>query len=243
VRVLQPARQTLQKLTTFVPQQDTASVLAALHAAGAGEIGNYSACSFRVAGTGTFTPNEGAKPTIGSLGKMETVAEDRIELIFAKPRQQEVLRALKAAHPYEEVAYYLHTLENENQEVGSGVVGTLSEPMETMAFLQLVKKAFKTGCVRHTLPTKSLVQQVAVCGGAGSLLVPKAIQVGADVFISADFKYHEFFDAEGRITLADVGHYESEQYTKDLIAEVLREKFPTFAVNFSKTNTNPISYL
>ena len=166
-----------------------------------------------------------------------------MEVILPAYLQASVLAALRQAHPYEEVAYYLHTLENENQHVGCGVVGELDVEMPTMEVLQRVKTVFKSGCVRHTAITKASIKRIALCGGAGSFLLPRAIQEAADLFISADFKYHEFFDADGRITIADIGHYESEQYTKDLLAEVLREKFPTFAVNFSKTITNPISYL
>lgn len=243
IRVLQPARQTLQKLTTFVPLADTERVLSALHEAGAGQIGKYSACSFRVEGTGTFRPGDSAEPAIGKRGQLEQVNEHRIEVIFPTPARNAVMAALRGAHPYEEVAYYLQTLENENQDVGSGVIGEFEKEMPTSEVLLLLKEKFHAACVRHTAIVKPRVRTLALCGGAGSFLLPRAIQAGADLFISADFKYHEFFDADGQITVADIGHYESEQFTKDLISEVLREKFPTFAVNFSKTITNPISYL
>jgi dinuclear metal center YbgI/SA1388 family protein len=243
VRVLEPKQNTLLKLTTFVPPANTEQVLEALHEAGAGNVGNYRSCSFRVAGTGTFMPTAGTQPYIGSVGQLEHVGENRVEVIFPKNRKNRVLAALQDSHPYEEVAYYLHQLENENQEVGSGVIGELESPMHAKLFLNELKRSFHVGSLRHTAIAKPTVQKVALCGGAGSFLLPRAIQAGADVFISADFKYHEFFDADGQITIADVGHYESEQFTKDLLAEVLREKLPTFAVNFSKTITNPISYL
>lgn len=243
VRILRPLSQSLQKLTTFVPPADTERVLAALHQAGAGRIGNYSACSFRVEGTGTFLPGESAMPTVGQRGQLESVTEHRVEVLFPAAAQHAVMAALRRAHPYEEVAFYIHNLENENQDAGSGVIGELDRETSTLEVLGNLKAAFKTGCVRHTAILKPRVKTIAMCGGAGSFLLPRAIQAGADLFVSADFKYHEFFDADGLITIADIGHYESEQYTKDLLAEVLREKFPTFAVNFSKTITNPISYL
>ncbi|HEY0741905.1 MAG TPA: Nif3-like dinuclear metal center hexameric protein [Chryseosolibacter sp.] len=243
IRVLLPKTDTLSKLVTFVPKDKTDSVLQALHTAGAGQIGNYKNCSFRVEGTGTFLPVEDADPTIGTVGKQEYVNEDRIEVIFPAYLDSMMLRALKEAHPYEEVAYYLSSLNNENQEVGSGMIGELPEPLEPMEFLERLKKSMDLHVVRHTRLLDNPVKKVAVCGGSGSFLLPHAIRAGAQVYISADFKYHEFFDAENRITIADIGHYESEVYTKELLQEVLRKKFPTFAINFSRTVTNPISYL
>lgn len=243
VRVLVPKTDTLSKLVTFIPKGNTDSVLQALHAAGAGQIGNYKNCSFRIEGTGTFLPVETADPTIGTIGTQEYVTEDRVEVIFPAHLNSVMLGALKKAHPYEEVAYYLSSLNNENQEVGSGMVGELAEPLEPKAFLERLKKCMDLQVVRHTRLLDNPVKKVAVCGGSGSLLLPHAIRAGAQVYISADFKYHEFFDAENRITIADIGHYESEVYTKELLQEVLRKKFPTFAINFSRTVTNPISYL
>lgn len=153
------------------------------------------------------------------------------------------MQALKSAHPYEEVAHYLTRLSNVNQEVGAGLVGTLPTAMESKQFLEYLKTVMNTNCIRHTALVKKTIQRVAVCGGAGSFLLSQAIAQKADLYISADFKYHEFFDADGQIIIADIGHYESEQFTKDLLKEVLEEKFHNFAVNFSKSVTNPISYL
>ncbi len=243
VRILQPKTHTLTKLVAFIPSDHTEAVMTALYAAGAGTVGAYSGCSFQVEGVGTFTPAAHAHPTIGQPGVAERVRETRAEVIFPSHRLPRIMAALREAHPYEEVAYYLSDLRNENQEVGAGMIGALAEPEEPLAFLRRLKSVMQTGCVRHTALPDRPVKNVAVCGGAGSFLLPVAIARGADVFVSADFKYHEFFDAEGRITVADIGHYESEQFTQDLLVEVLSEKFPTFAVNFSKTVTNPISYL
>jgi len=243
LRVLASKKGTLQKLVTFAPRENAEAVLSALFSAGAGAIGSYAECSFQTAGIGSFTPNDQAQPHIGQAGKREHVEELRLEVMFAAPQQQVILRALHNSHPYEEVAYYISALENANQEVGSGMIGQLATPVPARQFLQTLKHAMQTPVVRHTRAIGTTVSRVAVCGGAGSFLLNDAITAGADVFVSADFKYHEFFDADGKIMVADIGHYESEQFTKDLLFTVLKEKFPTFAIIFSKTVTNPISYL
>lgn len=127
--------------------------------------------------------------------------------------------------------------------IGAGVVGDLPHPEAALAFLQRVKQTMKTNCVRHTNLIERPVQRVAVCGGSGSFLLPAAIGSGADVYITADFKYHEFFDAEGKIIIADIGHYESEQYTIELLLEIISEKYPNFALHLTEQNTNPVHYL
>ncbi len=243
LRILAPKTDTLSKLVTFVPREHTETVATALHQAGAGQIGQYSDCSFRVQGTGTFRPGEGANPHIGQQGRQEFVDETRIEVLFPTALQPHIMAALRNAHPYEEIAYYLTPLSNENQEVGSGMVGELEAPEEPIAFLNRLKDTMGLSVIRHTRLVDEPVKKVAVCGGSGSFLLNAALQAGAQVYVSADFKYHEFFDAEGRIVIADIGHYESEVFTKDLIVEVLRKKFTNFAINFSRTVTNPISYL
>nr|WKN38527.1 Nif3-like dinuclear metal center hexameric protein [Tunicatimonas sp. TK19036] len=241
-RVLVPKPQTLRKLTTFVPPENAEAVLNALSEAGAGNIGNYKNCSFQVGGTGTFQPNAQANPHIGEAGKLERVDEQRIEVIFSSPQTSNVLRALREAHPYEEVAYYLHSLENENQEVGSGMIGQLPEAMPADDFLAYLKKQMDLPMIRHTARPDRPIQTVAVCGGAGSFLLPQAIRQKADAYVTADFKYHEFFDADGQLMIADIGHYESEVYTKELIQELLCEKFVNFAVRLANANTNPVFY-
>jgi hypothetical protein len=214
-----------------------------LYEAGAGQIGAYKNCSFQVAGTGTFLPTDEANPVIGVRGKLETVNEIRAEVIFPADIERSLIRALKDSHPYEEVAYYITRIENENQEVGAGLVGELETPEEPIAFLRRLKSQMNAVVVKHTAAVSKTVKKIAVCGGAGSFLLAEAIESGAEVYISSDFKYHEFFDAEGKIMIADIGHYESEQFTGELFLEVLTKKFTTFAINFSKTVTNPISYL
>lgn len=243
IQILLPKKNTLTKLVTFIPKEHKEKVTASLHMAGAGQIGNYKNCSFSIAGEGAFMPTENAKPFKGLQGVLEKAEEVRVEVLFPSLLQGKVLSALRESHPYEEVAYYLTALENENQEVGAGIIGELARPEEPMAFLERVKSSMNTACIRHTRISGNKVKKVAVCGGAGSFLLPTTIGQGADVFISADFKYHEFFDADNKIIIADIGHYESEQYTKELLGEFLQEKFPTFAIIFSNVVTNPISYL
>lgn len=242
IKVLSPLPQTLMKLSTFVPKKDTQSVLKALGEAGAGQIGEYKNCSFRVEGIGTFEPSEQANPHIGQANQLEEVAEDRIEVVFPKHLQGAIFNALQTAHPYEEVAYYLHTLENKNQEIGSGAIGKLPQPMLEKDFLAYLKEKMQVSVVRHTHFTGQKVETVAVCGGVGSFLLGKAIQQKAQVFVSADFKYHEFFDAEQKIMIADIGHYESEQFTKDLLRELLEKKFTSLKLSLCESNTNPIHY-
>ncbi len=242
LQILSPKKQLLKKLATYVPEADAETVRNALFAAGAGNINNYTKCSFNIAGTGTFEGNEQSKPTIGEPGKTATVQEQKIEVVFPAYSEGKIIQALKTAHPYEEVAYDIYMLENVWQEVGSGMVGELTEPVSEENFLQTIKDKLNAPMVRHTPLLGKIVKKVAVCGGSGSFLLPDAIVAEADIFITADFKYHQFFDAEGKIVIADIGHYESEQYTPELIQRLLSEKLPTFATLFSKINTNPINY-
>lgn len=241
-KILRPKSDTLKKLTTFIPKESTDYVMSKLHAAGAGNIGNYKNCSFKLEGTGTFLPHGEASPTVGKIDQLESVSEDRVEVIFPMYLKTKILNALLKAHPYEEVAYYLHDLENINNEVGSGMIGELPASMKTVEFLDLIKINMAVKVIRHTALVKENIKNVAVCGGSGSFLLRDAISKKADIFISGDFKYHEFFDAEERIIIADVGHYESEQFTKELIYEKLREKFANIALHFTELNTNPIFY-
>jgi dinuclear metal center YbgI/SA1388 family protein len=243
LKILLPKKETLLKLVTFSPVAHTDKILSALHQAGAGQIGEYKNCSFKVAGTGSFTPTDRAIPFTGKAGSIENTREDRVEVILPRHLERSVMKALHDTHPYEEVAYYLSELVNENQEIGAGMVGDLPVDTDTLEFLRTVKQEMKAGCVRHTALKFPRIKRVAVCGGAGSFLVPFAKQAGAQLFISSDFKYHEFFEAENEIIVADIGHYESEQYTKDLLRNVLDQNFVSFASVFSKTNTNPISYI
>ena len=242
VEILRPKTDDLFKLTTFIPKENTEDVMSKLHEAGAGMIGDYKNCSFRIEGTGTFLPVGEANPTIGELDKLEKVNEDRVEVIFPSHSKSNILRTLFSAHPYEEVAYYLHRLINQNKEAGSGMIGTITEPTNIRDFLDSLKKIFNVPAIRHTSLVKEQIQKIALCGGSGSFLLKDAIRAGADLFITGDFKYHEFFDADGQIIIADIGHYESEQFTKDLIYEKLSENFANIALHFTEVNTNPIFY-
>ena len=242
VRILAPKTQVLTKLVSFVPVSDTQRVLDALHAAGAGAIGNYNHCSFRVEGIGSYQAGEGAQPVLGEIGEYHQEPENRIEVIFPTHQQERMLAALRQAHPYEEVAYYLTLLDNQNQEVGSGAIGELPIPMPEAEWLTYLKEKMSLTLIRHTPLRDRMVQRVALCGGVGSFLLPNALRAGADVFVTADYKYHEFFDADERIVICDIGHYESEVGTKELISQYLTKKFTTFAVILSEIDTNPIRY-
>ncbi len=242
-QILAPKKGLLKKLYTFIPLSDYERVRQAVFDAGAGYIGNYSETSFNTTGHGTFRGNEKANPAIGKKGKLEQVEEGKLEVIFPANIENRIVAALKDAHPYEEVAYDIVSLDNALASVGSGMIGRLKKPMDELTFLKKVKKELHAGVVRHTPLLGKTVETVAVCGGAGRFLLSDAINSKADVYITSDIKYHEFFDAEGRILLADVGHYESEQFTKDLLFRHLSEKFPTFAFLLSKVHTNPVNYI
>jgi dinuclear metal center YbgI/SA1388 family protein len=243
IRILAPKTGLLRKLVTFVPVEQTAGVRKALFAAGAGRIGKYEECSFNTEGTGTFKAGAGAKPFVGKIDEQHEEKESRVEVIYESFREQEILTALRAAHPYEEVAFDTYSLENEFQQVGSGVVGELEHAVDEAEFLGFLKKKLKTACVRHSRLLGKPILKVALCGGSGSFLLNDAIGSESDVFITSDYKYHQFFDADGKILIADVGHFESEQFTKELLFDVIRKKFPTFAVHLSEINTNPVNYL
>jgi dinuclear metal center YbgI/SA1388 family protein len=233
---------TLRKLFTFVPIDQTEKVRSALFEAGAGHIGNYSETSFGSPGLGTFKGGEGTNPFVGTKDTRHVEKENKIEVIFPVHLQATVLQALLDSHPYEEVAYDVVALSNSSKEIGSGLIGELAEPVNESAFLSLLKKEFSLQVIRHTPLLNMDIKKVALCGGAGSFLISKALSAGAQIFISSDIKYHEFFDANGKIIIADIGHYESEQFTIELLDELLREKFPTFAVLKPDTITNPVNY-
>lgn len=241
-RILQPAGGQLKKLATFVPKDHAERVRAALFDAGAGHIGNYDSCSFNSEGLGSFRGGDNTQPFVGIKGNLHFEKEIRIETIFPGYLQSKIINALKASHPYEEVAYDIYPLDNKFVQAGMGMIGTLESPEVEEDFLKNLKKIFKAKVIRHTKLKGKHIQKVAVCGGSGSFLLQGAIAAHADVFVTGDFKYHQFFDAEDKIVIADIGHYESEQFTKELFSELLIKKFPTFAVRLSEINTNPVFY-
>lgn len=241
--ILLPKQGTLQKLTTFVPTDQVEKVKTALFNAGAGNIGNYDQCSFALEGTGTFRPNDAANPYVGATGTTQREKETRIEVLIPSYKTSGILQALFAAHPYEEVAYYLQPLQNANQEIGSGMIGQMEKPLPFTDFVTHLKSSMQLHTVKATKPVTEYVQSVAVCGGSGSFLLEKAKAAKADVFITADFKYHDYFDADGEITILDIGHYESERFTIDLLFDFLSENFPNFALLKTEVETNPVNYL
>ena len=242
-RVLAPKSDLLRQLVVYCPTKNAEELKTALFNNGAGAIGNYDQCSFSSVGKGTFRANENCNPFVGQVGEQHKEDEQRIEVIYPKFKEREVLNAMNLAHPYEEVAHQIYVLENKHQLVGSGIISELKTPVNTEQFLMDIKEKMQTDCVRYTPAVKQEIKCVAVCGGSGSFLLKNAIAAKADIFITADFKYHEFFDAENNIVIADIGHYESEQFTKDLIYDLLVKNFTKFAVRLSKVNTNPIKYL
>jgi dinuclear metal center YbgI/SA1388 family protein len=242
LKVLQPAKGQLRKLVTFCPPDHAEAVRQAIFRAGAGEIGDYDSCSYNVEGTGTFRGAETTNPFAGKAGELHHEAETRIETIFPVYRQQVVLDALFTSHPYEEVAYDVYALENTFERIGFGLVGTLPEPLDEGGFLTLVKKTMGTPVLRHSGFSGHPVSRVALCGGSGSFLLNQAVTAGADAFVTSDLKYHQFFDARDRLLLVDAGHYETEQFTKELLLDIIHKKNINFALLISEVNTNPIGY-
>ncbi|MGB1042836.1 MAG: Nif3-like dinuclear metal center hexameric protein [Tenacibaculum sp.] len=242
-KTLIPKKGIIKKLTTYVQKEKANDLRSKLFETGAGNIGNYDNCSFNLEGIGSFRGNEHSNPVIGKKGELMQEEETAISITFDSYLEGNILNALFKNHPYDEVAYEVITLNNSNQNVGMGMIGEFSSAMNEKDFLQFVKKTFKTDCVRHSQLLNKTIKKVAVLGGSGSFAIKNAIRAKADAYISADFKYHEFFSAEKRILLADVGHYESEQFTKNLLVDYLSKKFSTFAIILSEKSTNPIHYI
>lgn len=248
IKVLSAKQHILKKLTVFVPKEHTETVSEAIFQAGAGHIGNYKNCSFLVEGTGSFVPTEGSKPSIGTINNFENVTENRIEYIFPSYLEHKIIAAMKSSHPYEEVAYYISVLENKNQLVGSGAIGVLDKEISIKDFIvSILKPIFDLKTIKHTENEKFNTLQkklkIAVCGGSGVFLLKDAIHEKADIFITSDIKYHDYFDAEKELILTDIGHYESEQFTKEIFYAHITKKFTNIAVLLSETNTNPVKYL
>jgi len=241
-RILSAKNGILKKLVTYVPLSHAATVRDALFKAGAGQIGDYSECSFNAEGTGTFKAGQDTNPYVGQPGQQHHEAETRIETIYPAHLESKILMALFLNHPYEEVAYDLYNLSNQHQQVGAGMIGELEHAISEHEFLGSLKSNLKAAVIRHTQLKGKPVKKVAVCGGSGGFLLKQAIAAGADVFVTADYKYHEFFDAEDKIVIADVGHFESEQFTQHLLYEIIQKKFSNFAVRLTEINTNPIKY-
>ncbi len=241
-QILIPQSATIKKLTTYVPKSEAEVLRTALFNAGAGNIGNYSNCSFNTDGMGTYQGNEASNPSLGEKGKTHQEEETQISVIFAKHLESKVIKALINTHSYEEVAYEVVTIENKNQNIGMGMIGEFENEMTEEDFLSHLKATMQTECVRHSRFLNKPIKKIAVLGGSGSFAINAAKAAGADAFVTADLKYHDFFTAENSILLADVGHYESEQFTKNLLVTYLTKKITNFAVVLSNTNTNPVKY-
>ena len=243
LRVLSPKKNILKKLVSFVPVQYLEQVRQAIFDVGAGTIGNYDQCSFNVVGEGTFRGNEKTDAFVGDIGQLHREKEIRIETIFPAYLKNKILVALKKAHPYEEVAYDIYSIDNEAENVGAGMIGELPKSCTTEVFLLKVKEILGLEAIKYTAIAEKKIHKVAFSGGSGSFLINSAIAQGADLFLTGDLTYHQYFDHENRMVIADIGHYESEQFGKELIFNFLIQKFPNFAVRICEHNTNPVSVL
>jgi len=242
-KILIPQANTLKKLTTYVPIDNADQVRKSLFKAGAGNIGNYDQCSFNAEGTGTYRGNENSNPVLGEKCKLHKEKEVIISVIFKKNKEKSLLKSLFNSHPYEEVAYEIVSLDNSNQEIGMGMIGELNDQMTEVDFFKFVKETMNAKGIRHSKLLNKPIKKVAVLGGSGSFAIENAKNAGADIYITSDVKYHEFYKAENKLIIADIGHYESEQFTKNLLVDILTKKFPNFAIILSQKNTNPIYYL
>jgi dinuclear metal center YbgI/SA1388 family protein len=243
INVLLPLKEKLSKLVTFIPVDHLEKVREAVFNAGAGIAGNYDRCGFTVSGTGSFRAGEGANPFKGEIGEEHLEKEVRFETVLFSHLSKKVINALLDAHPYEEVAYDIYSLDNDNIDYGLGCTGDLAEPITEKDFLTLVSSVFESHGIRYSAPTGKKVKKVALCGGSGASLLNDAVSARADVYVTADIKYHNWFEADNRILLVDCGHFETEKFSTEIIYDLIIKKFPKFAVRFSETNTNPINYL
>lgn len=243
LKVLQGKENQLFKLVVYVPLSHLVEVRTAIFQAGAGNIGNYDQCSYSTQGKGSFRAGEGAKPFVGNIDELHIEDEYRLETVFPSHRKNAVMQAMTNAHPYEEVAYDIFALEKKDNNIGAGVIGTLKEEVTETEFFAKLKEITKAKCIRHSALRNKPIKKIAICGGSGAFLIKNAMHSKADIYITGDVKYHEFFDAEDKMIIADIGHFESEQFTTKLLYDFLKEKFPTFAVQISDIYTSPINYL
>ena len=243
VKVLVPLRNRLLKLVVFIPVEHLEKVREAVFSAGAGVIGGYEKCGFVTTGDGSFMPGDDTKPFTGEKGKLHYEKEVRFETVLFAHMKGRVVRALLEAHPYEEVAYDLYPLENDNVRTGMGCTGEFTEPLSEKEFLKLLGSVFSAKGIKYSKPTGKEIRKVALCGGAGGQLINEAIASGAGAYVTGDIRYHSFFEAGSKILLADIGHFESEKFSTEILYDLIIKKFPTFALRFSEVNTNPINYL
>ncbi len=242
LKILQPKKNNLKQLTVFVPKDHSENVKEALFSAGAGNIGFYDECSFTINGNGTFRPIEGSKPFSGQQNIRENADEDMISVIFESYKQGQIVAAMKAAHPYEEVAHQIYSLDNDNHHTGLGMFGEFEEAIEEADFLKLVKEKFNLEIIRHSDFTGKKIRRVGVLGGSGASAIRSALSKKCDAYLTGDIKYHDFFLAESKMLICDIGHYESEQFVTQQLFEILSQKFSTFAISKSIEKTNPVNY-
>lgn len=243
VRILFPKEAQLLKLVTFIPAEHAERIRTALFNAGCGHIGNYDLCSYNLKGEGTFRALENANPFCGQLGERHSEEEIRIETILPCYLKNKVKKTLLSVHPYEEPVIDFYSLDNSWEQAGAGIIGELTKPETELYFLNRIKELFEVECLKYNGLKGKLIQKVALCGGAGAFLLPQAMKLKADVFLTGEFRYHEYFGHEEEILMAEIGHYESEQYTKEIFYSIIKDLFPSLAVQISKINTNPIKYL
>lgn len=243
LQILSPMKDKLLKIVVFVPTADADNVREAMLNAGAGKIGDYDMCSYNMTGYGTFRPGECATPYCGEVGMLHKEEEVRIEVILPNYLREKVVGEMLKSHPYQEPAYDIIQLENELAFAGSGVIGELTNPMEAEEFLKIVKDVFKVEAIKYSSHSGKKIKKVALCGGSGAFLINDALRANADAFITGEIGYHNFFVAEKRILLVEAGHYETEQYTKDIFCDIITKKFPNFAVRYTNVEETPINYL
>ncbi|UWX62484.1 Nif3-like dinuclear metal center hexameric protein [Chryseobacterium oranimense] len=242
LKILQPKKNNLKQLSVFVPKEHSENVKEALFAAGAGNIGFYDECSFTLNGKGTFRPVEGSNPFSGQQDIRENADEDMISVIFEDYKKGKIVSAMKAAHPYEEVAYQIYQLDNENQYSGLGMYGELEAEMDEEDFLRMVKEKFGLEIIKHSDFTHKKIKRVGVLGGSGASGIKAALSQKCDAYLTGDIKYHDYFQAESKMLICDIGHYESEQFVTQQLFEILSQKFSTFAISKSIEKTNPVNY-
>jgi dinuclear metal center YbgI/SA1388 family protein len=240
--ILIPEGGILRKLIVFVPEEHASKVREAIFSSGAGHIGEYDQCSFNISGEGSFRGSDATYPFAGKPGVLHFEKEIRIETIYPAFLENRIIKSMIESHPYEEVAYDIYSLGNKWERAGIGMVGEMESPLGSKEFLEMLRSVFKSVVIRHTRPPDKKIARVAVCGGSGSSLIHAAMKSKADVYVSGDFKYHDFFEAGPGFMIADIGHFESEQFTMEIFNDLLTKKFPNFAVHFSEVNTNPIHY-
>ncbi|MFC2117836.1 Nif3-like dinuclear metal center hexameric protein [Bacteroidota bacterium] len=242
-KCLAPKENILKKLVVFVPESHDEKVRQAIFNAGAGNIGDYNSCSFNIEGRGSFFGGKNTKPFVGEKGQINFEKEIRIETIFLAHQQNSLINAIIESHPYEEPAYDIYSIDNKYEAAGFGMIGYLKEEIDENDFLKKLQKLFNADGIRYSKTLGKKIRKVAVCGGSGSFLLQNAISEGADIFVTGDYKYHQFFEADNKILIADIGHFESEQVAMEIFYDILTKKIPNFALHLSKYSSNPINYL